>query len=100
MELFAQMDQLNADFQPQQFDDIIDQERSIVKHMISQATESELAETVTIFGRFTNTRIKFLVEWIFSQLTAYKMQLFLQLKHAGRHELATPNLWMGMDPVA
>jgi hypothetical protein len=42
--------------------------------------------------------MNFLVERVFGQVSAYKMQLFLQLKHAGRHELATPNLWMGMDP--
>ena len=43
----------------------------------------------------------FLVDYLLTFFGAYKMQLFLQLKHAGRSELGVYNLWGGIDaPVA
>jgi hypothetical protein len=53
-------------------------------------------EEVELFGR-KGTRGSFLIDYIFSFLGAYKMQLFLQLKASGLTELGTSNLWGGRD---
>jgi hypothetical protein len=37
------------------------------------------------------------MENVYSQLVAYKMQLFLQMKHAGLNDLWSMNLWTGKD---
>ena len=42
----------------------------------------------------------FLVNYVFGQLTAYRLQLFLYLKASGREELNTMNLWLGADVPA
>lgn len=97
MSLFADLDAVMQAFDPATFDATIDANWNHVKWLIQWLSDTQLNETVTLFGRFSNTRINFLVEWCFGQLMAYKMQLFLQLKQAGRSELATPNLWMGVD---
>jgi hypothetical protein len=42
----------------------------------------------------------FLVNYLFGQCTAYRLQLFLYLKACGRDELNTMNLWLGADVPA
>jgi hypothetical protein len=42
----------------------------------------------------------FLVNYLFGQCTAYRLQLFLYLKASGREELNTMNLWLGADVPA
>jgi len=42
----------------------------------------------------------FLVNYVFGQYTAYRLQLFLYLKASGREELNTMNLWLGADVPA
>jgi hypothetical protein len=42
----------------------------------------------------------FLVNYLFGQCTAYRLQLFLYLKASGRDELNTMNLWLGADVPA
>ena len=42
----------------------------------------------------------FLVNYVFGQYTAYRLQLFLYLKACGRQELNTMNLWLGADVPA
>jgi hypothetical protein len=42
----------------------------------------------------------FLVNYLFGQCTAYRLQLFLYLKACGRDELNTMNLWLGADTPA
>lgn len=80
------------------FPQLMDQEMTEAKALLSSVSEDDLEEPVTLFGSFTNRKIVMLVEFVLSQLVAYKMQLFLQLKHAGKHQLVTSNLWMGVDP--
>ena len=46
------------------------------------------------------TRGFFLVNYVFGQFTAYRLQLFLYLKACGREELNTMNLWLGADVPA
>jgi hypothetical protein len=46
------------------------------------------------------TRGFFLVNYVFGQYTAYRLQLFLYLKASGRDELNTMNLWLGADMPA
>ncbi len=38
------------------------------------------------------------INMVLKTLPAYRMQLFLYLKSAGRPELNSANLWVGMDP--
>ena len=42
----------------------------------------------------------FLVNYLFGQCTAYRLQLFLYLKASGRQDLNTMNLWLGADVPA
>ena len=42
----------------------------------------------------------FLVNYLFGQCTAYRLQLFLYLKARGHDELNTRNLWLGADVPA
>ena len=42
----------------------------------------------------------FLVNYVFGQYTAYRLQLFLYLKACGHEELNTMNLWLGADVPA
>lgn len=53
-------------------------------------------EEIEIFGR-KGTRGSFLIDYIFSFLWAYKMQLFLQLKASWLTEISTSNLWWWKD---
>lgn len=53
-------------------------------------------EEVELWGR-KGTRGSFLIDYVFTFLGAYKMQLFLQLKASGLTELTTSNVWGGRD---
>ncbi len=78
------------------FPEYIDQQAHDVTEAIEPLTDTQLQEEVTLRGVITAPRAVHLVN-VFAQITAYKMQLFLQLKHTGKHELGTSNLRMGMD---
>lgn len=82
-----------------QFPKLMDQELADAKALLEPLSDQELETPVTLFGSFTNRKIVMLVEFVLAQLIAYKMQLFLQLKHAGKHQLVTSNLWMWVDPI-
>jgi len=63
-----------------------------VKKMIRTIKGKAWKEEIEIRGR-KGTRASFLIDYIFSFLGAYRMQLFLQLKASGLTELSTMNLW-------
>lgn len=67
--------------------------------LIAGLSPEQLDEEVTLFGMLTNKRMTLFIEFVYAQIVAYKMQLFLQLKHAGREEISTSNLWMGRDSM-
>lgn len=78
------------------FPELIDQEDKEVAKIIEALSDAELQEEITLWGMFTATRAVHLVD-LRAQLVAYKMQFFLQLKHAGVHNIGTSNVWGGMD---
>jgi hypothetical protein len=96
--LFADMKAYIEHFDPAQFATILHIHATQALSFIENADESSLAETVSLFNGFaTGTRAQLLVEMVYGQLLAYKMQLFLQMKHAGLSEIGSMNLWSGMD---
>ncbi len=101
MNLFADMQKLNEEFNPYQFLTAFDQEIKKALTLITEATDAQLEESVSLFGGFVEgKRGQLLIEFVFAQLCAYKMQLFLQLKHAGKEDLTSSNLRRGYDMPA
>lgn len=88
------MKAVNVDHFPR----LMDQEMADAKALLEPLSDQDLEVPVTLFGSFTNRKIVMLVDFVLAQLIAYKMQLFLQLKHAGKHQLVTSNLRMWVDP--
>lgn len=98
MSPFATMKEYTESFDPEQFATILHTNATQAISLIENADEASLAETVTLFGGMvTGTRAQLLVENFYGQLLAYKMQLFLQMKHAGLSDIGSMNLWAGMD---
>ncbi len=95
--VYGDMGSLSKDFDPTKFDDYLDIEYKKIHDMIEALTSDQLATQISLFGA-TQTRAEFLVGYLLTMLGGYKMQLFLQLKHAWRAELGTSNLWGGVDP--
>jgi hypothetical protein len=82
------MKEYTENFKPEEFTKILKDNAEKALETIESVTEEALAETVTIFNGFvTGTRAQILMENVYSQLVAYKMQLFLQMKHAGLNDL-------------
>jgi len=68
--------------------------------LLGSWSEADFRGPIEMFGR-TASRATFLMELVICGCAAYRTQLFLYLKACGREELATSNLWQGMDaPVA
>lgn len=84
------------DFSFAQFSEELDNAYAVIEKEINTLTNNQRDEEITMRG-MTGTRSKFLIDYVFSFLGAYKMQLFLQLKHAGLHDLGTYNLRGGVD---
>jgi hypothetical protein len=93
------MDYVNqfTNFSYDQFGAELDKALAIVIAEINSLTESQWSEEVTMWGGKTAARSVFLIDYVFAFLGAYKMQLFLQLKHSGLSDLSTMNLWAGID---
>lgn len=85
-----------SDFSYDQFGAELDKALVIISDELSSLTESQWSEEISIWGR-TGSRSMFLIDYVFAFLGAYKMQLFLQLKHSGLSDLGTMNLWAGID---
>lgn len=98
MTIFADMGDLTANFDPSKWEEILDSEFATIEGAINRLSDEQLATEVTIFNN-TQTRTEWLVSYLIAALAAYRMQLFLQLKHAGRTELGTSNVWGGVDPA-
>lgn len=64
--------------------------------LIGEASEEWLSAEFDMFGMRSSRRAK-IVSLVLCHYSAYRMQLFLYLKSAGRPELNTLNLWVGRD---
>lgn len=96
MSVFADYQSLSDNFDPSTRETVLDTELAALIAQIESLSSEELSTSITLFGT-TKTRTEFLITMLVAQLAAYKMQLFLQLKHAGRTELNSMNLWAGID---
>ncbi len=94
--IFDNMDALTKTFDYRKGDDLLDTEYEHINKMIRGLEDEQWKEEVSLFGK-KGPRTMFLVDYLLTFFGAYKMQLFLQLKHAGRAELGMYNLWAGMD---
>jgi hypothetical protein len=66
--------------------------------LLGAMSDADFRVEIEMFGR-KGTRGYFLVNTVLAGYAAYRTQLFLYLKANGREELATSNLWSGVDPV-
>lgn len=94
--IFNNMDELTKTFDYRKWDDLLKTEEEHIVKMIRGVDDEAMSEEISLFGK-TGPRRMFLVDYLLTFFGAYKMQLFLQLKHAGRSELGMYNLWGGMD---
>jgi len=96
MSVFTDMGMLSENFDPMQWDAVLDTEWDGIVAGINSLDDVALSTEITLFWS-TKTRAEFLITMFVANLAAYKMQLFLQLKHAGQVDLNSMNLWAGMD---
>lgn len=94
--IFDNMDALTKTFDYKKWDQLLHTEEEHIVKMIRSLDEEAMTQEISLFGK-TAPRYLYLVDYLLSFFGAYKMQLFLQLKHAGRSELGTYNLRSGMD---
>lgn len=85
-----------AEFHHSQFADQMDVTLETITTAITSLTPDQRDEGISFWGR-KGPRSMFLVDYVFTFLGSYKMQLFLQLKHAGLTQLNTYNLRGGVD---
>jgi hypothetical protein len=67
--------------------------------LLADLSDADFRAEMDYFGRKT-TCGAFLVNNVLCGCAAYRTQLFLYLKACGREELATSNLWAGVDAPA
>jgi hypothetical protein len=68
--------------------------------LLAELSDDDLRGEIMWVDGSSITRGFFLVNYVFGQYTAYRLQLFLYLKACGREELNTMNLWLGADVPA
>ena len=66
--------------------------------LIGEMSDDDFRKDIEMFGRRSTIGF-FLVNTVLAGYAAYRTQVFLSLKAAGRTELNTMNLWAGMDPA-
>ena len=67
--------------------------------LLAGVSDADFRGEMEWFGNKT-TRGAFIVNIVLCGCAAYRTQLFLYLKACGRDELATTNLWIGVDAPA
>ena len=72
----------------------------VFAELIGEMSDEDLRGEITWVDGNQISRGLFLVNYLFGQYTAYRLQLFLYLKASGREELNTMNLWLGADVPA
>ena len=68
--------------------------------LLADMSDDDLRGEIMWVDGSSISRGSFLVNYVFGQYTAYRLQLFLYLKACGREELNTMNLWLGADVPA
>ena len=68
--------------------------------LLGEVTDADFRAEVTGFDGNKTSRGALIVNMVLSGCAAYRTQLFLYLKACGRDELATMNLWAGVDSPA
>jgi hypothetical protein len=68
--------------------------------LLAEMSDDDLRGEIMWVDGSRISRGLFLVNYLFGQCTAYRLQLFLYLKASGRSELNTMNLWLGADVPA
>jgi hypothetical protein len=64
---------------------------------LGDMTDEDFRQPIEMFG-VKQSRGSFFVNVVLCGYAAYRTQLFVYLKACGRTELATMNLWAGVDP--
>lgn len=95
-DLFARVMDSYEGFSYDQFGYFLNKWLEDIIQDIESLTDDQWEAQVSMWGK-TWPRSMFLVDYVFTFLGAYKMQLFLQLKHVGLSDLGTMNLWAGID---
>ena len=67
--------------------------------LLSDMSDADFRTEIEMFGNRTS-RGAFIVNMVLCGYAAYRTQLFCYLKACGREELATSNLWRGVDTPA
>ena len=81
-----------------QITEAIGRQRALIEELLSPCSDADLRAQIEMFGNKAS-RGSMLVLLVLSHYAAYRMQLFLYLKAAGRAELSTFNLWIGADAL-
>ena len=68
--------------------------------LLAEADDLDLRAQVTGIDGHPTSRGALIVNMVLSGCAAYRTQLFLYLKACGQEELATTNLWAGIDTPA
>ncbi len=72
------------------------EEEKEVDALLKKFTEEELNTPIELFMKGHPQRKAMYLIDILRNLSAYRMQLFLQIKAAGREDIGTMDLWAGM----
>jgi hypothetical protein len=64
--------------------------------LLANYSENEFRSELAMFGEKASRGV-WVVRMVLNHYAAYRMQLFVYLKAAGRPELNTMNLWVGVD---
>jgi hypothetical protein len=79
-----------------QIKEAIGEQAAMAEGLLANYPESEFRSDLEMFGAKA-TRGVWVVRMVLNHYAAYRMQLFVYLKAAGRTELNTMNLWVGVD---
>jgi hypothetical protein len=66
--------------------------------LLANVSDADFRAEFSAFDGTKTTRGAFIVNLVLGGCAAYRTQLFLYLKACGHDELATTNLWGGVDP--
>lgn len=80
----------------EQAKDAIGKQPALYAELLGSCSDADLRAEIEMFGS-KSSRGSWIVSLVLCHYAAYRMQLFLYLKAAGREELNTMNLWAGMD---
>jgi hypothetical protein len=79
-----------------QIKDAIGRQSALFVELLGNCSDADFRAEIEMFGHKAS-RGSMIVSLVLNHYAAYRMQVFLYLKSAGRDELNTMNLWAGMD---